>query len=213
MVRSHSVPNTTSKMGRPRKVEVDQRVLSSAIELFIRAGWQDFSIDEVARRARVGKASVYLRWNNKEDLLFDALAAAYKPWDVQPSGSLRQDLEALVVAIIDELSIDIGWAINRAQTEPSLPHRLKDLCQALIKARLEVITALIDASRATGELPAEAPGDLVMEAVTGAAMGHAGLFLFAGHKMGEGGSAEYASRLVEFLYPALVRKAGEANEV
>lgn len=207
MARSQSTHGTTSKMGRPRKAEVDQRVLSGAIELFIRAGWQDFSIDEVARRARVGKASVYLRWTNKEDLLFDALSSAYQPWEVTPSGSLRRDLQALVIAIIDELSIDIGWAINRAQTELTLPPRLKELCRTLIEARLKVITTLIEAAKASGELPKDAPADLVMEAVTGAAMGHAGLLLFAGHATGDGGSSEYASRLVDFLYPALVPKA------
>ncbi|HTN62095.1 MAG TPA: TetR/AcrR family transcriptional regulator [Devosia sp.] len=179
--------------------------MTKAIELYVRAGWQDFSIDEVARRAGVGKASIYLRWKDKADLLFDALGAAYKPWDLKPSGALRQDLEALVVAIIAELSIDVGWAINRAQTDPGMPPRLQTLCQALVNARLEVIASLIGTAKARGEIPADAPGDLITATVTGAALGYAGLFLFAGHEAEPGGAEAYARRLVDFLYPALTR--------
>lgn len=208
MTRPPNAPPEPKKMGRPRNAEVDKRVMSSAMELFIRAGWQDFSIDEVARRAKVGKASVYLRWNDKAALLFDALSTAYQPWDVVLTGSLRKDLEALVVAIIGELSIDIGWAINRAQTEPDLPVFLKSLCQALINARLDVIASLIEAARARGEISGDAPADLIMESVTGAASGHAGLSLFAGHAAGS--AEDYARRLIDFLYPSIIHGANIA---
>ena len=194
------------KMGRPRNAEVDRRILDASMELFIRAGWQDFSIDEVARRARVGKASVYLRWHDKADLLFDALSAAYKPWDVYPTNSFRDDLERLVVAILGELSIYSGWAINRAQTEPGLPPRLKTLCQALINTRLDGIMALIDAAKKRGEVAAAVPNELIMETVTGAALGHAGLALFAGHNSGQGSREDYARSLVAFLYPVLTKR-------
>lgn len=191
------------KMGRPRNAEVDRRILETSMDLFIRAGWRDFSIDEVARRARVGKASIYLRWQDKADLLFDALSAAYQPWDVHPTDSFRNDLERLVVAILGELSVHAGWAINRAQSEPDLPPRLQSLCQALINTRLEGVTRLIEAAKARGEVAASVPNDLIMEAVTGAALGHAGLALFAPQPNQGDDRDTYARKLVDFLYPAL----------
>jgi len=39
------------------------------VALFGEAGWARFSVEAVARRAGVGKASVYLRWPTKEALL------------------------------------------------------------------------------------------------------------------------------------------------
>lgn len=196
-------PALPKKMGRPRNAEVDRRILDASMDLFIRAGWQDFSIDEVARRAQVGKASIYLRWHDKADLLFDALSAAYPPWHIQPTDSFRDDLERLVVAILGELSMFAGWAINRAQTEPGLPPRLRTLCQVLIATRLDGVTLLIEAAKQRGEVASGVPNDLIMETVTGAALGHAGLALFGGREENHEDASAYAKNLVDFLYPVI----------
>ncbi|WP_449397114.1 TetR/AcrR family transcriptional regulator [Devosia riboflavina] len=210
MIKPTDDPTKPKKMGRPRNAEVDRRILVTAIDLFIRAGWADFSIDEVARRAKVGKASIYLRWRDKGDLLFDALSAAYQPWDIHPTNSFRDDLERLVVAILSELSTYAGWAINRAQSEPGLPPRLYVLCQNLINARLEGVTTLIEAAKARGEVAADVPNDLIMETVTGAALGHSGLALLAKQPSQSADRTGYASTLVNFLYPVLTGRHSES---
>lgn len=195
-------PKTGGRTGRPRDVDVDRRILASAVELFVRAGWRDFSIDEVARKARVGKASIYLRWKDKEDLLHDALSACFAPWPVQPSNSFRDDLVKLVVAILTELAVDVGWAISRAQSEPGIPLRIAEFCRALIIARVEVVEALIEAAKARGEIARTTPAGLIIEAITGAALGHAGLTLFGGGRQDSEQAEDYAVKLVDFLYPA-----------
>ena len=192
-----------ARMGRPRDRELDRRIVAATIEVFLRTGWRDLSIDEVARRAGVGKASVYLRWKDKAELLREALSASYRPWVIAPSGSLRSDLEALVAAILSELSVEAGWAINRARSDVDVPHGIKDLCQTLIAERLSGIGSLVLAAKVRGEVSANVSTDLIIEAVTGAALGHAGLWLFEGTVPSQGEAAEYARRLVDFLYPAI----------
>ena len=59
--------------GRPRDPGVDRRIARAALDLFADAGWAGFAMEAVARRAGVGKASLYLRWNSKEALLTDAV--------------------------------------------------------------------------------------------------------------------------------------------
>jgi len=100
------------------------------------------------------------------------------------------------------LTVDVGWAINRAQTELGMPRRLKILCQKLIVARLEVVGALIDAAKARGEIPRVMSNDLITESITGAALGHAALVLFGGRERTPDSTEKYARELVEFLYPA-----------
>jgi AcrR family transcriptional regulator len=192
------------KMGRPRDPGLDRRILATAIELFIRAGWRDFSVDEVARRAGVGKATIYLRWTSSEDLLHEALSLAFAPWDIPPSGSFRENLEKLVSAIVCELSLDVGWAINRAQTEPTLPPRLKEHCQQLVAARMAVITALIANARSNGEIPDSVPDELIIDTVTGAAVSRAARASLAGGTVSSEEAGDYAKRLVGFLYAALI---------
>jgi AcrR family transcriptional regulator len=86
------------RRGRPRSEERRQAILDAAIELLLAQGLEEVSMDEVAERAGVSKATIYRWWPTKETLALDAL---YHEWDTfRPSlpdtGSLRGDLLALV---------------------------------------------------------------------------------------------------------------------
>jgi len=59
--------------GRPRSADLETRVFEATLTVFGRHGWSGFSIEAVATEARVGKASIYLRWNDKLQLLMDAV--------------------------------------------------------------------------------------------------------------------------------------------
>src|SRR3569623_771660 len=70
-----AMSTTPSAPGRPRDPEVDRRIAEAALDVFGDAGWAGFAMEAVAKRAGVGKASLYLRWSNMEALLTDALTA------------------------------------------------------------------------------------------------------------------------------------------
>ncbi|MFE1959376.1 TetR/AcrR family transcriptional regulator [Streptomyces sp. NPDC059479] len=57
-----------------RKVLKEQRILDAARELLLRHGPRGFSMAEVAALAGVGKGTVYLYWESKEDLIADLYA-------------------------------------------------------------------------------------------------------------------------------------------
>ncbi|MGW0590086.1 TetR family transcriptional regulator [Streptosporangium sp. NPDC002607] len=48
--------------GRPPDPDLEARVHAAALDLYGEVGWAGFSLDLVARRARVGKAALYSRW-------------------------------------------------------------------------------------------------------------------------------------------------------
>ena len=48
------------------------RILDAAAELMVRLGYRKVTIDDIARRAGIGKGTVYLHWRTKEQL-FEAL--------------------------------------------------------------------------------------------------------------------------------------------
>ena len=66
---------SSATVGRPRDAGLDERVYRAALALYGRVGWSGFSIEAVAREGRVGKASIYLRWSSKAELLADAVAS------------------------------------------------------------------------------------------------------------------------------------------
>jgi AcrR family transcriptional regulator len=56
------------------RMERADRILDTARDLLLRWGYRRVSIDEVARRAGVGKGTVYLHWRSREQL-FHAVSA------------------------------------------------------------------------------------------------------------------------------------------
>src|SRR5438309_5906342 len=98
---SLAAPRARSRRGRPRDPAVDQAILAAAVDLLADGGYTRLTMDQVAGRAGVGKASVYLRWPNKVALVAEAIEhhSAVVP-DVPDTGSLRQDMLTFLRALL-----------------------------------------------------------------------------------------------------------------
>ncbi len=85
------------RRGRPRSEKAHHAILRAAAELLLERGLAEVSMDAVAARAGVSKATIYRWWPTKETLALDAL---YHEWqDVPPprdTGTLRGDLLSLL---------------------------------------------------------------------------------------------------------------------
>jgi len=84
--------------GRPRSEAARLAILDAAGELLLANGLEAVSMDAVAERAGVSKATIYRWWPTKQTL---ALEALYYEWDTTRSvppdtGSLRGDLLSLL---------------------------------------------------------------------------------------------------------------------
>src|SRR5256885_1020862 len=81
------------KRGRPRSGRTEKAILKAASDLVASTGLADMTIEGVAERAGVGKASIYRRWPSKGALVFDAVLDSYLA--TQPTaqtGTLEGDL-------------------------------------------------------------------------------------------------------------------------
>ena len=59
--------------GQPRDPGVDAAILTAAVDLLAEIGYARLTMEQVAARAGVGKASLYLRWPNKVALVAEAI--------------------------------------------------------------------------------------------------------------------------------------------
>ena len=66
-------PPMSRGRGRPRDPDIDTAILRAAFELFVERGIDGASIEQIAKRAGVGKLTVYRRWSSKEELLAQAI--------------------------------------------------------------------------------------------------------------------------------------------
>jgi AcrR family transcriptional regulator len=83
--------------GRPRSEKARTAILDAASELLLEQGLHAMTMDEVAERAGVSKATIYRWWASKEMLAIDALAsewAASMPAPERDTGTVRGDLLA-----------------------------------------------------------------------------------------------------------------------
>src|SRR2546425_10744327 len=87
-----AIPPQT-KRGRPRDPRTEKSILEAANELVIASGLAALTIEGVADRAGVGKASIYRRWPSKGALAFDAVVGTILATQPTPNtGSLEGDL-------------------------------------------------------------------------------------------------------------------------
>jgi AcrR family transcriptional regulator len=84
---------TEVRRGRPRVEGLDQTLLDVTLEFAGEVGLHGMSMDELAQRAGVSKATIYRRWPSKERLVLEALNQAMRPFDLIDTGSLRGDLD------------------------------------------------------------------------------------------------------------------------
>jgi AcrR family transcriptional regulator len=92
-------PGAPARRGRPRSEEADRAILRAATELLAERGLRGMSIEEVAARAGVAKATIYRRWHSRGTLALDAFLAEFKAMQPLPdTGSLRDDLLAALRA-------------------------------------------------------------------------------------------------------------------
>ena len=89
--------------GRPTAEQagnVDRRILDAATDLFLRLGFDATSCDQVVTQAGAGKASLYARYANKEELFEAVVRRMMDRTPVQPSDvpwhlSLHERLQAV----------------------------------------------------------------------------------------------------------------------
>jgi AcrR family transcriptional regulator len=78
--------------GRPRSADVDAAILTAAAELLAAAGPAGVTMNAVARRSGVARASIYLRFAGREALLTAAMRSAIGRAPYPLSGDFVTDL-------------------------------------------------------------------------------------------------------------------------
>jgi len=88
--------NRTATGAAVRRPRITDAVLSAALDVLEEAGYERLSMEEVARRAGVGKAALYRRWPGKLDMVLDALTRLSAPPEQIEAASLADAVEELL---------------------------------------------------------------------------------------------------------------------
>ena len=80
------------RRGRPRDPALDARILRAAIATFRERGVEGTTVNAVARRAGVARATIYLRYPSRDLLITAAIRAAIGREPIRASGDIERDL-------------------------------------------------------------------------------------------------------------------------
>jgi AcrR family transcriptional regulator len=146
---------TTTKPGTRRRGEVLRAaILEAALAELRTSGYSKLSMDSVAAAAGTGKAALYRRWANRDELVFDALSSALPdPADIALTDDPRTDLLALLRCMRDTILLSYGSAFRvvrrEASTAQGLIHNLVDqrVMRPCHELTLQVLRRGIEAGR------------------------------------------------------------------
>lgn len=154
--------------GRPRSERAEQAIVEATLDLLPEAGVAGLSLEQVAARAGVGKATIYRRWPNKEALVVDSLASLSEQLPPLPGRSVREDL-VLVVESIRRRSENshsgrlFPCMLAEGARHPELKRRY---LETVVEPRREVVREVLRRGIANGELRADLDVELALGLVT-----------------------------------------------
>src|SRR5205085_2339194 len=86
---------------RWRSRRAESAILEATIALLGEVGFSGLTIDGIAARAGVGKATIYRHWSSKAEVAVEAFKAFIPPLDDPDTGSFADDVRAVLLQIVD----------------------------------------------------------------------------------------------------------------
>jgi AcrR family transcriptional regulator len=155
--------------GRPRSARADEAIIEAVLELLSDGVTAEaLSIEAVAAKAGVGKATVYRRWVNKDALLIDAVASLKGPLPEIAGVSVRDDLLTLMRPI-GPAKVNLRAASVLPCLIPELKRspKLYEVYQKVTAPRRQLLRDVIERGMASGELRADLDVEVVIAMLVG----------------------------------------------
>jgi AcrR family transcriptional regulator len=157
----------TGSTGRPRSEEAHQAILDATLELLVEVGFSALTVEGVAQRAGVGKATIYRRWASKLPLVVEAFSGL-PGFEEVDTGSLRRDLKETLESYLEAFN-----ATSLSTVFPSLAGErkhnpeLSKLLEPVAKSRREPFVRIFERARERGEISPDVDIDLAADLVVG----------------------------------------------
>jgi AcrR family transcriptional regulator len=192
------IVDPAKRPGRPRSVEADAAILDAALEVFADAGFDGFTIEEVAARAGVGKATIYRRYPCKVDLVMAAAGCvAFSAAVAADTGNVADDLRAVARGLVELLTKSpAGRAVPQVVAAVERNEELRRAHHGLSATRRASTTDAVRRGIERGELPPDTDPELVADMIAGPIFYRR---LLSGARL----DATYADRVVDTVLRAV----------
>jgi AcrR family transcriptional regulator len=153
--------------GRPRSEEAHQAILDATLELLVEVGFSALTVEGVASRAGVGKATIYRRWPSKLPLVVEAFGQL-PGFEEVDTGNVEQDLKQMLRSYLRVFnSTPLATVLPSLAGERAHNPELSDLFDPVSKARRRPLVRALQRGVDRGELPTDLDLELAADLVVG----------------------------------------------
>jgi AcrR family transcriptional regulator len=164
---SSNAEANASAAGRPRSEEAHQAILEATLALLAEVGFSALTVEGVANRAGVGKATIYRRWPSKLPLVVEAFGQLPALEDVD-TGSLAGDLKAMLRTYLQHFrDTPLGTVLPSLAGERAHNPKLSELFDPVMKGRRQPLVRAFERAAARGEIAEDLDRDLAADLVVG----------------------------------------------
>jgi AcrR family transcriptional regulator len=157
--------------GRPRRARADAAILDAVRELLAEEGYDSLSVERVAQRAGVSKATIYRRHPSKASLVVEALHENKRAAvEYQDTGDLRADLVRYLAGIGRAMSSDDGHImaglVSAVARNPELADAMRsEYIEPRRRQMLEIFRAAVDRGDLRDDVDPRVLGDVLVGAL------------------------------------------------
>ena len=153
--------------GRPRSEEAHQAILDATLDLLVEVGFSGLTVEGVASRAGVGKATIYRRWPSKLPLVVEAFG--HLPgFEDADTGHLASDLKKMLRGYLELFnSTPLSAVLPSLAGERQHNPELSALFEPVSKGRRQPLLRTFERAVERGEIPADIDLELAADLVVG----------------------------------------------
>ncbi len=173
-----SVPKLRTR-GRQRSEASEEAILTATLSLLKEKPLRDITIEEIARKAGVGKATIYKWWPSKAYVALDAFLKKMNRMVPTPdTGSVESDFREQLYSLISFYTSPTGRIFSQFLAEGQSDKELAALFrERFLKPRREAVGVIFDRGVKRGEIGRNVDRELVLDLIYGPAI----LRLLVGH--------------------------------
>ncbi|PGL68975.1 TetR/AcrR family transcriptional regulator [Bacillus sp. AFS055030] len=156
-------------VGRPRSEASKTAILNATIDLLEETGYSSLTIEAIAARAGVGKATIYRWWPNKSILVLDAfLMSTESRLYFQENTSIHENFRQQLQALADVFNGILGRTVVALVAEGGEDSEIAKIFYTnYLKPRREDAILILERAVARGEIQAGINLDVVSDMLYG----------------------------------------------
>ena len=168
-VETEDINEKQFKSGRPRSESSRRAILDATRRLLVHTSVQKLSIEAIARKAGVGKTTIYRWWPNKSAVVMEAIFSQPAFHNIMPTP--RNAIEGVSMQI-EKLSRQMSGKNGRVvaeiigEAQPDA-ESLKMFISSFLQDRYNTLSSYIEGGKQTGEFDESLDTDSAIDVILG----------------------------------------------